>query len=47
MEEEQEQTKWERVVELVQTAFSNIVLAEELTCQAVVLIPNGEGVTMA
>ena len=34
---------WERVVELVQTAFRNGDLAEEATWQAVVLIPKGKG----
>ena len=33
---------WDRVVELVQTAFRDGVLAEELTWQAVVLIPKGK-----
>ena len=32
---------WARVVELVQTAFRDGDLAEEATCQAVVLIPKG------
>ena len=41
MEEEREQTKWERVVELVQTAFWGGILAEEAICQAVVLIQKG------
>ena len=34
---------WERVVELVQTAFWYGELAEEATWQAVVLIPKGKG----
>ena len=34
---------WERVVELVQTAFRDRDLAEEATWQAVVLIPKGKG----
>ena len=34
---------WERVVELVQTAFRDGDLAEEVTWQAVVLIPKGKG----
>ena len=42
-EREQEKTKWERVTELVQTAFRDIVLAEEATWQAVVLIQKGGG----
>ena len=39
----QEQTKWERVVELVQTTFRDGVLAEEENWQAVVLTPKGGG----
>ena len=38
---------WERVVELVQTAFRYGDLAEEATWQAVVLIPKGESTTGA
>ena len=34
---------WERVLELVQTAFRDGDLAEEATWQAVVLIPKGKG----
>ena len=34
---------WEKVVELVQTAFRDGDLAEEVTWQAVVLIPKGKG----
>ena len=34
---------WEKVVELVQTAFWDGDLAEEVTWQAVVLIPKGKG----
>ena len=34
---------WERVVELIQTAFRDGELAEEATWQAVVLIPKGKG----
>ena len=30
-------------MELLQTAFRDRVLAEEMTCQAVVLIPKGGG----
>ena len=33
---------WARVVELVQTAFRDGDLAEEATCQALVLIPKGK-----
>ena len=33
---------WERVVDLLQTAFMDRVLAEEATWQAVVLIPKGK-----
>ena len=33
---------WARVVEFIQTAFWEGWLAEETTCQAVVLIPKGE-----
>ena len=40
---EREQTKWERVVDLAQTAFWGGVLEEEATCQAVVLIPKWGG----
>ena len=38
---------WGRVVELIQTAFWDGELAEEATCQAVVLIPKGGGTTGA
>ena len=34
---------WERVVELIQTAFWDGELAEEATWKAVVLIPKGKG----
>ena len=34
---------WGRVVEIVQTAFRDGDLAEEVTWQAVVLIPKGKG----
>ena len=34
---------WERVVELIQTAFRDGELAEEATWQAVVLFPKGKG----
>ena len=34
---------WEKVVELIQTAFRDGELAEEATWQAVVLIPKGQG----
>ena len=34
---------WERVVELIQTAFWDGYLAEEATWQALVLIPKGKG----
>ena len=40
---ERDKPKWELVVELLQTAFRDRVLAEEMTCQAVVLIPKGGG----
>ena len=33
----------QRVVEIIQTAFRNGELAEEVTLQAVVLIPKGKG----
>ena len=36
-----EASKWEMVVELVQTAFRGGQLAEEAKCQAVFLIPKG------
>ena len=38
-----EQTKWERVVNLIQKAFWDRVLEDEETWQAVVLIPKGGG----
>ena len=38
---------WEKVVELTQTAFRDGDLAEEVTWQAVVLIPKGRGTTGA
>ena len=41
--EERDPTKWERVVNLVQTAFWGGVLEEEETWQAVVLIPEWGG----
>ena len=41
--EGREQTKWEMVVELIQTAFWEGVIAEEVTWQTVVLIPKGGG----
>ena len=41
--EVKEPTKWEMVVELLQTAFQDGVLAEEATWQAVVLILEGGG----
>ena len=34
---------WEKVVELIQTAFRDGELVEEATWQAVVLIPKGKG----
>ena len=34
---------WEKVVELIQTAFWDGDLAKEVTWQAVVLIPKGKG----
>ena len=34
---------WRRVVEIIQTAFRDGELAEEVTWQAVVLIPKGKG----
>ena len=34
---------WGRVVEIIQTAFRDGDLAEEVTWQAVVLIPKGKG----
>ena len=37
-----EATNWERVVELVQTVFRDGRLAEEVTWQAMILIPKGE-----
>ena len=33
---------WTRFVDLVQTAFREVDLTEEATCQAVVLIPKGK-----
>ena len=36
-------TKWNRVVALVRENFGEGLLAEETTCQAVVLIPKGKG----
>ena len=42
METLTEASNWERVVELVQTVFGKGRLAEEATCQAVVLIPKGK-----
>ena len=36
-----EASNWEMVVDLVQTAFREGILAEEATWQAVVLIPKG------
>ena len=41
--EGRETTKWEMVMELVQMAFREGVLAEEAVWQAVVLIPKGRG----
>ena len=38
----EEASNWDRVVELVKTAFRKGHLAEESTCQAVVLIHKGE-----
>ena len=35
--------QWGRVVEIIQTAFRDRDLAEEVTWQAVVLIQNGKG----
>ena len=34
---------WRRVVEIMQTAFQDGILAEEVTWQAAVLIPKGKG----
>ena len=42
-EEGRDKTKWERVVELVQTDFRDGVLAEEETWKAVVIILKGGG----
>ena len=39
----EDEENWERVVELVQTAFWDGDLAEEATWQTVVLIPKGKG----
>ena len=41
--EERDKSKWDMVVQLVQTAFRDGVLAEEATWQTVVLIPKGGG----
>ena len=35
--------KWYLVVELIQTVFRDVVLAEEATWKAVFLVPKGEG----
>ena len=41
-----EAANWERVVNLVQTEFREVRLAEEATWQAAVLIPKGGKTTM-
>ena len=38
-----EKSKWEIVMELVQTDFQDGVITEEATCQAMILIPKGGG----
>ena len=40
---ERENSKWELVMEMIQTAFRDGVLAEEATWQAMVLIPKVGG----
>ena len=40
-EVEEEEPHWENIVELIQTTFQEGELAEEATCQAVVMIPKG------
>ena len=39
--EEREPTKWKKVVDLVQIAFQDGVVAEAMAWQAVILIPKG------
>ena len=41
--EEEGEDLWGKVVELTQTAFREGNLAEEATCQTVVMIPKGKG----
>ena len=40
---EWEKSKWEMVMELVQTDFQDGFIKEEATCQAMILIPKGGG----
>ena len=41
--EEEGKEMWDKVVKMTQTAFREVRLAEEATCQTVVLIPKGKG----
>ena len=45
--EERETTKWEKAVEILQLAFRDKVIVDEVAWQEVVLIPKGDGTKAA